>query len=96
MKSQPLFTHKNTSYQRLTVHLFNAEHKKDFVNTHTYYDVEDEKEAIRVIWDMHSLPSDNAHDMSRKIIKATYQGKPLLAFKPEDEHTRNGWVVKQN
>jgi hypothetical protein len=85
---------QNSNFQRLTVHLFNHEHKKDFATTHTYTDIPSEAEAIRTIWAMHSVVTDNSHDMSRKIIKATYNGKPLSAFKNEAEHTKNGWVLK--
>lgn len=87
-------TKKNSNFQRLTVHLFNNEHKKDFQTTHTYKEIPSEREAIQVIWAMHSLPTDNSHDMSRKIIKAVYNGKPIAAFATEAEHTRNGWVLK--
>lgn len=85
---------KGSNFQRLTVHLFNSEHKNNFQTTHTYYDVPTELEAIRVIWDMHSLPTDNNHDMSRKVTKATYQGKTLTAFSNVDATTKNGWAVK--
>jgi hypothetical protein len=84
----------NSNFRRLTVHLFNNEHKKNFETTVTYKDVISEAEAIRTIWAMHSNPTDNSHDMSRKIIRATYNGKVLAAFKNEAEHTKNGWVLK--
>lgn len=78
------------NFQRLIVHLFNPEHKKEFKTTHVYYDVHDEREAIRVIWAMHSEVTDNNHDMSRKIVKATYNGKPITAFaKPTDDR----WLI---
>lgn len=85
-------THSN--FQRLTVNLFNTEHKKDFETTRTYKDVTSEAEAIRIIWALHSEPTDNSHDMSRKIIKATYNGKPISAFKNDAVHTKNGWVLR--
>jgi hypothetical protein len=85
---------QNSNYNRLTVHLFNTERKKDFQTTHTYEDIKSESEAIRIIWELHSLPSDNAHDMSRKVIKAVYNSKPITAFKNEAVHTKNGWVLK--
>jgi hypothetical protein len=85
---------KNSNFQRLTVHLFNHEHKKDFQTTYTYEEIPSEQDAIRVIWALHSLPADNSHDMSRKIIIATYNGKILPVFKNEAEHTKNGWVLK--
>ena len=86
---------KNNNFQRLVVYLNNLEAKKNFVTTHSYNEIPTAKDAIRVVWTMHSNPSDNTHDMSRKIKKAVYNGKPLLAFLDANP-AKNEWIQKIN
>jgi len=81
---------------RLTVQLANLEGKKDFNTTHTYNNVMTERDAINLIWNMHSSIEDTGFTMSRKIKKATYNGAPLNAFNQGKEFTKNGWVLKEN
>lgn len=85
---------KNSNFQRLTVYLNNVESKKDFVTTHTYKEIKSIGDAINVVYNMHSEPSDNAHDISRKIKKAVYCGQPITLFSKEIQQTKNGWIVK--
>ena len=76
---------KNRNMFRLTFNLYvKKEAGKPFKNIFTYNNVMDQREAVRLIWTMHSTPEDNLHDMSRKVVKATYNGKPLIAFDRED------------
>lgn len=83
---------KNRNMFRLTVNLFVKKVAgTPFKNTFTYNNVMTKQEAIRLIWAMHSTPEDNIHDMSRKVIKATYNGKPLIAF--ENEHEKNVQII---
>ena len=82
------------NYQRLVVYLNNIEKKSDFHTTHTYKDIPSAADAVRVIWAMHSDPTDNLSDMIRKIRKAEYDGKVLTAFDDVNTTTRNGWLVK--
>lgn len=84
---------KNSNYQRLVVYLHNYERKKDFHTTHTFYHVPSETEAIATIWTMFAAPTDNSHDLSRKIRKIVYQGRELQ-ITTESAQTRNGWLVK--
>ena len=85
---------KNSNFQRLTVYINNVESKKHFVTTHTYNDIESIGEAINVVRNMHSEPSDNNHDVSRKIKKAVYNGTEISLFSKENSQTKNGWLVK--
>jgi hypothetical protein len=86
-------THRN--FRRLTVYVNNIEKKPDvkFKNVFTYNNVQNELEAINLVWTMHSNLTDNAHDMSRKIQKATYNGKPLAIFS-HDRPSKLEFIVK--
>jgi hypothetical protein len=85
--------HRN--FHRLTVHVNDIEKKPDvkFKNVFTYNNVETELDAINLIWTMHSKLSDNAHDMSRKITKAIYNGKPLQIFSME-RPSKHAFIIK--
>ena len=85
--------HRN--FRRLTVHVSNIEKKPDvkFKNVFTYNNVETEMDAINLVWTMHSTLTDNAHDMSRKIQRATYNGKPLAIFS-HGVPVRHEFIVK--
>lgn len=83
----------NRNFQRLTVHLNNLEHKKDFQTTYTYKDIPNEQEARRVVRAMHLDASDSNQDMMRKIKKAVYNGKELLLHS-DPPHTSGGWIIK--
>lgn len=83
------------NFRRLTVHVNNIEKKPDvkFKNVFTYNNVESELEAINLIWTMHADLKDSVHDMSRKIQKAMYNGKPLAIFS-HDRPSKYEFIVK--
>jgi len=72
---------KNSNMFRLTVSLYT---KKvvghTFKNTHTYDNVKSKGDAMKLLWALHANTEDTTHSMSRKIIKATYNGQPFVPF----------------
>jgi hypothetical protein len=90
----------NSNYHRLTVYLANLEHKKDFQTTYTYKNKLNEtqitsvQDAINVVRTLHSLSTDTATDIIRKIRKVVFNGKEIPIFTTIGQHTNNGWIVK--
>ena len=72
---------KNSNMFRLTVSLYTKKVvDQTFKNTHTYDNVKSKGDAMRLLWSLHATPEDTQHSMSRKIIKATYNGQPFVPF----------------
>jgi hypothetical protein len=72
---------KNSNIHRLTVSLYTKKVEgQPFKNTHTYNDVNSREDAIKLIWAMHGSPEDTNHTMSRKVVKAFYNGKQFTPF----------------
>lgn len=80
MKKSTNYGRKNAPGQKLVVYLNNFGKKKDFHTTNTYKEVENEAEAVRVVWAMHLESTDNTSDVAIKIKKAVYNSKPLTSF----------------
>jgi hypothetical protein len=91
---------KNSNNQRLTVYVFNPEHKKDFQTTYTYKNkitttpITSIQDAIAVARTLHSLPTDTDAQITKKIRKVVFNGKEIQIFHTVGDHTDNGWVVK--
>jgi len=72
---------QNSNIFRLTVSLYTKKVKdQPFKNTYTYDNVRSKADAVRLLWAMHANPEDTSHTMSRKVIKATYNGEPFIPF----------------
>ena len=90
----------NSNYQRLTVQMVNLEHKKDFQTTYTYKNSNNStpitsiQDAINVVRTLHSVATDNAADLARKIRKVVYNGREIPIFTAVGQHSPNGWIVK--
>lgn len=90
----------NSNYHRLTVYLNNWEHKDKFQTTYTYKNdlkstpITSVQDAVAVVHTLHSLPSDTAADISKKIRKVVFNGVEIPIGASIGQHTKNGWIVK--